>query len=174
MSNVKNYTEQGGEKTVIGGILEIIEGGQILGLPSSFTKITFQADSVASNAAGIVVDFNRFLAKLKASGLMFSDAPVITITNQPEDADLVVGEISGSLSVEATITLGGTLSYQWYSNATKSNTGGTPVSSATTEEFTIPAELTAETYYYYCVVSSLDAVSVESEVATVTVAASGE
>ncbi len=29
MSNVKNYTEQGGEKTVIGGELEIAAGGKL-------------------------------------------------------------------------------------------------------------------------------------------------
>ena len=36
--NVKNYTEQGGEKTVIGGTLEIKEGATITGLPA--TSIT--------------------------------------------------------------------------------------------------------------------------------------
>ena len=70
MSNVKNYTEQGGEKTVIGGVLEIAEGGQIIGLPSDFTPAAFQADSSASTIAGLVVDFNALLAKLKAAGLM--------------------------------------------------------------------------------------------------------
>ena len=33
--NVKNYTEQGGEKTVIGGTLEIKEGALVTGLPSA-------------------------------------------------------------------------------------------------------------------------------------------
>ena len=32
--NAKNYTEQGGEKTVIGGTLEIEEGASVTGLPS--------------------------------------------------------------------------------------------------------------------------------------------
>jgi hypothetical protein len=31
--NTKNYTEQGGEKTVIGGTLEIKEGAVVTGLP---------------------------------------------------------------------------------------------------------------------------------------------
>ncbi|AHM57679.1 hypothetical protein EAL2_808p01740 (plasmid) [Peptoclostridium acidaminophilum DSM 3953] len=73
MSNVKNYTEQGGEKTVIGGVLEIAEGGQVVGLPSDFTPAAFQADSVATTIAGLVVDFNALLAKLKAAGLMVSE-----------------------------------------------------------------------------------------------------
>jgi len=73
MSNVKNYTEQGGEKTVIGGVLEIVEGGQVVGLPSAFTPAAFQADSSASTIAGLVVDFNTLLTKLKVAGLMASE-----------------------------------------------------------------------------------------------------
>ena len=33
--NAKNYTEQGGEKTVIGGTLEILEGASVTGLTST-------------------------------------------------------------------------------------------------------------------------------------------
>lgn len=73
MSNVKNYTEQGGERTIIGGTLEIAEGGQIIGLPSSFTPAAYQADSIATEIAGLVTDFNSLLAKLKAAGLMASE-----------------------------------------------------------------------------------------------------
>ena len=73
MSNVKNYTEQGGEKTVIGGILEIAEGGQITGLPLAFTLAVLQADSTAVDVAGIVSDFNSLLATLKAAGIMASE-----------------------------------------------------------------------------------------------------
>ena len=67
MSNVKNYTEQGGERTVIGGTLEIVAGGQVVGF---FTPAAFQADSTATTIAGLVTDFNSLLAKLKAAGLM--------------------------------------------------------------------------------------------------------
>ena len=67
MSSVKNYTEQGGERTVIGGTLEIVAGGQVVGL---FTPAAFQADSTATTIAGLVADFNLLLAKLKATGLM--------------------------------------------------------------------------------------------------------
>jgi Head fiber protein. len=73
MSNVKNYTEQGGEKTVIGGTLEIMEGGQVVGLPSALTPAAFQADSTATTIAGLVVDFNALLAKLKGAGLMAAE-----------------------------------------------------------------------------------------------------
>jgi hypothetical protein len=70
MSNVKNYTEQGGEKTVIGGTLEIAAGGQVTGL---FTPAAFQTDSVATTVAGLVTDFNALLAKLIVAGLMAAE-----------------------------------------------------------------------------------------------------
>lgn len=37
--NTKNYTEQGGDTTVIGGTLEIKEGAQVKGLPSSYIVV---------------------------------------------------------------------------------------------------------------------------------------
>lgn len=67
--NVKNYTEQGGEKTVIGGTLEIKEGASVTGLPAAEN----QAASTATDATGLVTDFNALLAKLKAAGLMAAD-----------------------------------------------------------------------------------------------------
>ena len=68
--NTKNYTEQGGDKTVIGGTLEIKQAASVTGLPAAEN----QADSTATDAAGLVADFNALLAKLKAAGLMVSDA----------------------------------------------------------------------------------------------------
>ena len=72
--NAKNYTEQGGEKTVIGGTLEIKEGASVTGLPSSFTPAENQSDSTATTIAGLGIDFNALLAKLKAAGLMAADS----------------------------------------------------------------------------------------------------
>ena len=67
--NTQNYTEQGGDKTVIGGTLEIKEGASVTGLPAAEN----QADSEATTIAGLVTDFNALLAKLKAAGLMAED-----------------------------------------------------------------------------------------------------
>lgn len=72
MSNVKNYTEQGGERTVIGGTLEITPEGKLLFGSTEVCPAANQADSVATDVAGLVADFNALLAKLRASGLMNS------------------------------------------------------------------------------------------------------
>ncbi|MEI3542035.1 MAG: Head fiber protein [Acutalibacteraceae bacterium] len=67
--NTKNYTEQDGEKTVIGGTLEIKEGAVISGLPMAEN----QTDSTASTISDLKLDFNDLLSKLKAAGLMKQD-----------------------------------------------------------------------------------------------------
>lgn len=72
MSNVKNYTEQGGERTVIGGELEISTEGKITFAGTELKPASFQANSTASTIEGLVVDFNALLAKLKTAGLMRS------------------------------------------------------------------------------------------------------
>ena len=86
--NTKNYTEQGGEKTVIGGEVVIkgkvtVEEGAIVeGLPST-PKAENQADSTASTIADLRADVNALLAKLKAAGLMEEDAEE-PVEEQPE------------------------------------------------------------------------------------------
>jgi len=67
--NCKNYTEQNGEKTVIGGTLEIKPGATVTGLP----KATAQADSTATTVAGLVADFNSLLAKLRTAGYLATE-----------------------------------------------------------------------------------------------------
>ncbi|NCC80386.1 MAG: Head fiber protein [Clostridia bacterium] len=67
--NTKNFTEQGGEKTVIGGTLEIKDGAVVTGLP----VLDNQAASTAATVEDLVTDFNALLTKLKAAGLMISD-----------------------------------------------------------------------------------------------------
>jgi len=97
--------------------------------------------------------------------------PVITISTQPEANTIVKqGSITGSLTVAANVTQNATLSYQWYSNTTNSNTGGTEILGATSANFIIPIILTEGTYYYFCEVRATGATSVRSSVATVEVA----
>ncbi|NFQ02085.1 Head fiber protein [Clostridium sporogenes] len=69
--NTKNYTEQGGEKTVTGGVLEIKEGASVTGLPVLENQQASTADSIET----LVTDFNNLLTKLKSAGIMIGDAP---------------------------------------------------------------------------------------------------
>jgi hypothetical protein len=96
--------------------------------------------------------------------------PVVTITTQPTaPAALTEGSITGALTVAATATEGAKLTYQWYGNTTASNAGGSVVSGATGASYTLPTDLTAGTYHYFCEVGAGGAKPVRSAVATVTV-----
>ncbi len=71
--NTKNYTEQGGAVTHIGGKLVFDEGASVEGLPGS-TPAENQADSTATTVVALKDDFNALLTKLKAAGLMAAHA----------------------------------------------------------------------------------------------------
>lgn len=80
----KNYFDNGGDKTVIGGELAVVGSGKITKdgvdvlIGSHATTATYgtvkqaatQANSTAVDVATLVTDFNALLAKLKAAGIM--------------------------------------------------------------------------------------------------------
>ena len=88
--NTKNYTEQGGNKTVNGGILEIKEGASVTGLPSANN----QATSTATTVAGVKDDFNALLLKLKDAGLMAPDVGEFGVAKIPNPTgdDLIANQ----------------------------------------------------------------------------------
>lgn len=84
----------------------------------------------------------------------YTSAPLIQVTIQPAAlTELTAGSISGSLSVTATSSAG-TLTYQWYANALNSNSGGSAIPTATQASFTIPVNLAAGNYFYYCLLTA--------------------
>ena len=68
--NTKNYTEQGGEKTVIGGELKINSEGKVTFGGTPFKPASGQAVSAASTVAALKDEFNALMAKLQYAGLM--------------------------------------------------------------------------------------------------------
>ena len=103
--NTKNYTEQGGEKTVIGGMLEIKEEASVTGLPSA----TNQTASTATTVSGIKDDFNTLLLKLKDAGLMIPDTWDVSVSKipTPSGEDLISnqGKVSGITINDNVITV---------------------------------------------------------------------
>ena len=76
--NTKNYTEPGGEKTVIGGTLEFADGAKVEGLPEA-TKTTIGGikavdnleDCQATDVAGVNAFINTYLlARLRDAGIL--------------------------------------------------------------------------------------------------------
>ena len=73
-----------------------------------------------------------------------------TITSQPAAARSVcLNAVVTPLSVTATGTA--SLTYQWYSNATNSTTGGAAINLATSATYTPPSTTTGTIYYYVIV-----------------------
>jgi hypothetical protein len=76
-----------------------------------------------------------------------------SVTTQPSNSNVTY--CSGSTVTALTVVATGTSpTYQWYSNATSSNSGGTLIAGATSASYTPSnAYTTGAATYYYCVVS---------------------
>lgn len=71
--NTKNYTEQGGEKTVIGGTLEIKSDAQINGLSELYTT-TLTALGWADTSGNA-----PFIQTVNIQGILATDTPIIDV-----------------------------------------------------------------------------------------------
>jgi len=83
------------------------------------------------------------------------------ITGQSTAAQRVIQ--NGTASAFSVTATGTSLTYQWYSNTTASNTGGTSIASATSSSYT-PPTATLGTKYYYCIVTNTSSCSATSAV----------
>ncbi|MGI0107561.1 PKD-like domain-containing protein [Salinimicrobium sp. WS361] len=95
-----------------------------------------------------------------AGAVTVNAPPEITVQPSTAEQTLCLEDTATELSVTAT---GAGLTYQWYSNTTSSNSGGTAVNGATSSSYT-PATATAGSLYYYVVVSGTCTPAVSSNV----------
>jgi len=103
MVNAKNYTEQGGDVTHIGGKLVFDEGGSISGLPgaANFTPKT------TTTAADIRADLNLLIKNLKNAGLMVGDTWSVSVLACPTSSAMPTEETAEN-SGHATVAINGT------------------------------------------------------------------
>ena len=94
--NTKNYTEQGGEVTHIGGKLIFEKGAQVEG---AFAPAENQAASTATQVNGLKSDFNDLLMKLKEAGLMQPDTWNLSVRLAPALTDTVAAANNAKSSV---------------------------------------------------------------------------
>ena len=101
--NAKNYTEQGGEVTHIGGKLVFEEGGSIAGFPGAANQ-----EPVTGNQVKDVKDaFNTLLIGLKNAGIMVPDSWNVSVLACPTPAAMPTSETAAN-SGHATVTIDGT------------------------------------------------------------------
>ena len=140
----------------IAGILisQGIMGGQLEPLPT----LAPGATSYIFN--GISKDHNYIFSFRTYDTLNNYSLPQFLELNHAEKP-LIISQPQGGnnsssvliLKVDAAVNDGGSLSYQWFSNTTNSNIGGTPVQGATGISYE-PPTLTDGTFYYYAVVTN--------------------
>lgn len=94
--NVKNYTEQGGEVTHIGGKLIFEKDAKIEG---AFAPTANQAASAATQVSGLKSDFNDLLMKLKEAGLMAPDTWNLSMRLAPALTDTIAAANNAKSSV---------------------------------------------------------------------------
>lgn len=94
----KNYTTDGGDRTVIGGTLEFAEGARVKNLPGTGTAGN-QAASTASAVAALKNDFNALLIKLKNAGVMEPDEWNLSVRLAPSLTDPVAAANNAKCTV---------------------------------------------------------------------------
>ncbi len=131
----------------------------------------FEIAEVLVDGASVEVTENSYLFENVTANhsISISFIEIPKITKQPQDSTVAVGD-EVSLQVEAAVSDGGEISYQWYETATD-ETAGNSIDGATDSAF-IPPTNEEGTFKYYVVVTNTkgnSTASVTSEIATVTV-----
>ena len=105
----KNYNTDGGDRTVIGGVLEFEEGAEVKNFPGSGGTASGEKNaaenqdaSTATAVAALKNDFNALLSKLKNAGIMIPDAWNLSVRLAPSLTDQVAAANNAKASVELT------------------------------------------------------------------------
>ena len=98
--NTKNYTEQGGDVTHIGGILEFGEGAEL----SNFPGAENFAPKTTNTEADIRADLNKLITYMKNAGIMIPDEWSVSVLACPTSAAMPTAETAAN-SAHATVTI---------------------------------------------------------------------
>ena len=97
----KNYTTDGGDRTVIGGVLEFTDDAEVKNFPGGGKggAAENQPPSTAGQVSALKNDFNALLAKLKDAGIMEPDAWNLSVRLAPSLTDPVAAANNGKAAV---------------------------------------------------------------------------
>ena len=101
--NTKNYTEQGGDVTHIGGKLIFDEGASFSGFPGAENMVP----DTSNTASKIRDDLNALIIKLKNAGIMIPDSWNVSVLACPTPAAMPTAQTTAN-SGHATVTISGT------------------------------------------------------------------
>lgn len=132
-------------------------GGTLIGSAATYTPNISSAGTTyyyvninngGTGGAGGCNNLNSAIATITVHPL-----PVITSATFTTQS-LCISSTATSMTASATTATGTIASYQWFSNANASNTGGTLLTGETNATFTPPTNATGTTYYYCEVTNS--------------------
>jgi hypothetical protein len=160
-------------KNAAGNIVSVTLGGSGGG---GLSFVSAPSSATATGTAGQIAYDGSYLYVCTATNTWNRAAistwstPVVTISGQPSNQTASSG--AATLSVTASVTLGGSLTYQWQ-KSTDSGSTFANVSGATLSSLTLTSQTSSNNGdQYRVIVSSTGATSVTSSAATLTVAAS--
>jgi hypothetical protein len=131
-----------------------------------YTASTQDLSNIASGTYIVIVtDANNITATTSVEITSGTVAYPI-ITTQPTKVGRKVALNLPAQPYTVTVAANSSLTYQWYSNTTASNSGGVLIAGATSNSYTPPTS-TAYTAYFYCVVSNENSCSRASDVSEV-------
>jgi len=133
--------------------------------PTTAAASTYYYVKVSNSSAG---GLSTTITSRAAKVAVIADAETPAISAQPAAPSTVpIFSTTFSLAVTASVSDGGSLSYQWYDNTTNSNSGGTAITGAASASYAPPTE-TLGTVYYYVEVTNTNNAALGNTTATVT------
>ncbi len=126
-------------------------GGTLIGSSATYTPnistagTTYYYTNISNGGTGGAAACNNLNSGIAT--ITVHPLPVITSATFASES-LCISSTATSMTASATTATGTITSYQWFSNANASNTGGTSIAGATNAIFTPPTSATGTTYYY--------------------------
>jgi hypothetical protein len=110
--------------------------------------IPFYNQQMIKFSAGDIPNGAYFQLLVRAPMVAVVSGPVINIQPSTSAQSVCLNAAINALSVSATSPNGSGITYQWYSNASASNAGGTSIGGATSSSYTPPNNVVGTVYYY--------------------------
>jgi len=110
--------------------------------------IPFYNQQMIKFSAGDIPNGTYFQLLVRAPMVAVVSGPVINTQPSTSAQSVCLNAAINALSVSATSPNGSAITYQWYSNASASNVGGTSIGGASSSSFTPPNNVAGTVYYY--------------------------
>ena len=150
-----NTSESNSGGTIISGAtsLSYVVDPSAVGDYYYYVVITNTNENVTDNK---MVHVASNAVKVTANDHINAVIPAIAV--QPQGGTSDVNKVF-MLSVTASKTDGGVLTYQWYRNDSAANNGGMSIAGATGAEYSVPTDVEGEFYYYVVVTNTNDSLA---------------